>query len=164
MAKKKMDVEVKKPSECTPSELQVFQQLVEEGGEVSPLGLRQRIEQAEALVFVNDGGCIAVAAIKQPNKGYKSSVFLKAGVAEKSSEFNYELGWLYVKPEARGKGLGHVLMQAVVTYLGSSGCYATSREENTSMQYLFSYYNFSRLGSAYLSDKGYFLVLYASRP
>ena len=46
-----MDTAVKKPTECTPAELDAFQKLVEEGGEVTPHGLRQRIEKAAALVF-----------------------------------------------------------------------------------------------------------------
>ncbi len=163
MAKMNMAVVVKKPSDCTSVELDAFEKLVVEGGEVTPHGLRQRIKQAAALLFVNDGECIAVGAIKQPNQGYKEGVFLKAGIAEKSNDFNYELGWLYVKPEARRKGLGHSLMQAVVAYLGSSSCYATTRENNDSMHYLFSQYDFSRLGAAYPSNNGYSLVLYANK-
>lgn len=163
MAKKKMDVVVKKPTECTPNELDAFQKLVEEGGEVTLHGLRQRIEQAVALVFITENECIAVGAIKHPNNNYKEGVFLKAGVAEKSDSFNYELGWLYVKPEARGKGLGCSLMKVVVTYLSDSSCYATTRENNDSMHHLFSQYSFNRLGAAYPSDNGYSLVLYANK-
>ena len=159
-----MDTAVKKPTECTPAELDAFQKLVEEGGEVTPHGLRQRIEKAAALVFISEGEFIAVGAIKHPNTNYKKSVFTKAKVAEKSDSFNCELGWLYVKPEARGKSLGHKLMKAIVTYLGGSGCYATTRENNQSMHHLFSQYNFNRLGAPYLSNNGYSLVLYANEP
>lgn len=164
MAKKIMDAVVKKPSECTPVELDAFQSLVEEGGEVTPHGLRQRIEQAEALVFITDSECVAIGAIKHPNEGYKESVFSKAGIAEKSSNYIYELGWLYVKPEARGKGLGHSLMKAVIAYLSGSSCYATTRENNDSMHHLFAQYDFNRLGAVYPSNNGYSLVVYANKP
>lgn len=159
-----MDTVVKSPSECTPAELDAFQRLVVEGGEVTPHGLRQRIEQAAVLVFINEGMCVAVGAVKHPSQGYKENVFFKAGVADRSDSYNYELGWLYVTPAARGKGLGHDLMQAIATYLGSSGCYATTKENNEAMHHIFSQYNYCRLGAAYPSDNGYSLVLYANKP
>ena len=107
---------------------------------------------------------MAVGAIKNPNEGYKSGVFAKAGVAGKCKEYTHELGWLYVTPGARGKGLGHNLMQAVTKFLGTSTCYATTRANNDSMHHLFSRYNFDKLGSAYQSQNGYSLVLYENRP
>jgi GNAT superfamily N-acetyltransferase len=165
MAKKKMNAFVKTPSECSLAELDTFQKLVVEGGEVTPHGLRQRIEQAAALVFVNDSQCcVAVGAIKMPNQSYKEGVFAKAGVADKSNDFNYELGWLYVTPPARGKGVGHNLMHAITSYLGNSSCYATTRENNDPMHHLFSQYNFSRYGKAYQSNNGYYLGLFANKP
>ncbi len=146
------------------SELDAFQKFVVEGGEVTPHGLRWRIEQAAALVFIYNGECIAIGAIKNPNKGYKDVVFTKAGVADKSKNFNFEFGWLYVMPRVRGRGLGHSLMQAVVSYLGNSSCYATTRENNKPMHHLFSQYNFNRLGDAYPSNNGYSLMIYANKP
>jgi predicted GNAT family N-acyltransferase len=159
-----MDVQIKAPAECTPIELDAFEKLVVEGGEVTTHGLRQRIEQAKKLVFINEGKCVAVCAIKNPNEGYKSRVFEKAGVAEKGKEYTYELGWLYVTPAARGNGLGHKLMEAVTDSLGTASCYATTRENNASMHHLLPQYYFQKIGSAYQSNNGYFLVLYANRP
>lgn len=159
-----MDTVVKAPSECTSAELDAFQKLAEEGEQVLPDGLRQRIEQAAALVFVNESECIAVGAIKNPNLSYKKRVFTKADVPDKNNNYKYELGWLYVTPAARRKGLGNNLMQALVSFLGDSGCYATTREDNKVMHSLFSKYNFSRLGTAYQNDKGDSFVLYANKP
>lgn len=158
-----MDAKIKSPKECTPAEIDAFKNLVLEGGEVTSYGLHKRIERAERLVFINEDKCIAVGAIKNPNEGYKSDVFAKAGVPEKSKEFKYELGWLYVTPSARGKGLGRNLMNAVTEFIGVSGCYATTREKNNSMHHLFTQYSFNKLGSVYPSENGYSLVLYANR-
>jgi len=163
MAKKKMDTVIKIPSKCTSDELDKFQKLVVEGGEVTSYRLRQRIEQAAALVFIGESECVAVGAIKNPNQSYKQGVFSKAGIANQSNNYIYELGWLYVAPAARGKGIGHSLMQAVASYIGSVGCYATTREDNNAMHNLFSQYNFSRIGAPYTSTNGYSLVLYASK-
>ncbi len=152
------------PAECTQFELDAFETLITEGGEVTPDGLRQRIVQAEVLVFINEAECLAVGAIKNPNKGYKVRVFEKAGLADKSDEYTYELGWLYVTPSDRKKGLGHKLMVAVTSFLENRSCYATTRENNDSMHHLFSHYGFKKIGSAYQSDNGYNLVLYANKP
>jgi len=159
-----MEVQIKSPAECTLNELEVFEKLVVEGGEVVAYGLRQRIRQAEALIFICEAECLAVGAIKNPNNGYKARVFDKAGVTEGSGEYTYELGWLYVAFSARGRGFGHELMRAVTKFLDNESCYATTRVSNDSMHHLFSQYNFKRLGSTYQSDNGYSLVLYASKP
>lgn len=159
-----MNIEVKPPTHCDSSELSVFQNLIIEGGEVTSHGLSQRINCAEKLVFINEVKCVAIGAIKNPNEQYKSSIFAKAGVEEKSENYTYELGWLYVIPAARGQGLGRYLMEAITSALGGSTCYATTRENNHSMHHLFSQYKFERLGSPYKSKENYSLVLYTNRP
>jgi len=158
-----MEILIKNPEECTSKEIDAFQKLVLEGGEVASHGLRDRIEQAKMLILINDPDCVAVGAIKNPNVGYKLRVFEKAGAPEKCTKFNYELGWIYVASSARGQGLGHKLMQAVVGFLGDSTCYATTRENNDSMHHILPQYSFNKLGSAYPSNNGYSLVLYANR-
>lgn len=156
-----MEKIVKGPKDCTDAELESFEKLVTEGGEVALAGLRQRIQRAEKLVFLNDGGFLAVGAIKSPNAGYKADVFEKSGAPEQS-RYEYELGWLYVSSAARGKGYGRILMESIIDSLSGKSCFATTREDNTSMQYLFDQFGFSKFGQPYRSQHGdYSLVLYA---
>lgn len=155
-----MEILVKSPKECSNAELESFESLVTEGGEVSPVGLRERIRCAEKLIFINTDKPVAVGAIKNPNAGYKAGVFKKSGVSGEN-KYQYELGWLYVTKPARGNGYGRVLMASIITALANHTCFATTREDNGSMQYLFSQFGFSKLGKAYKSGNGeYNLVLY----
>ena len=156
-----MEKIAKAPKDCSSTELKTFERLVSDGGEVSLVGLRQRIQRAEKLLFINDGECVAVGAIKNPNAGYKADVFEKSNAPEQS-KYQYELGWLYVSSSARGKGYGRVLMEAIKESLVGKACFATTREDNVPMHYLFSQFGFSKLGQPYKSGNGdYSLVLYA---
>ena len=156
-----MESIIKKPKDCSSAELNTFERLVREGGEVEASGLRKRIGQAEQLIFIYDGECIAVGAIKNPSTKYKYRVFKKSGV-NNPDQFELELGWLYVTENARRKGIGRILMQNIVRALTDKGCFATTREENTSMHSLFGEFDFLKLGYPYKSEKGdYSLVLYA---
>jgi predicted GNAT family N-acyltransferase len=152
---------IKNPRDCTKAEIDTFERLVSEGGEVALVGLRNRIFRAENLIFIDDDGCVAVGAIKNPNSGYKSGVFQKARVSG-LDQFKYELGWLYVTETGRGKGYGRELMVSVMEALSDDTCFATTRENNKAIHHLFSEFGFSRLGQPYKSDAGdYSLVLYA---
>ncbi|RUO32274.1 N-acetyltransferase [Aliidiomarina sedimenti] len=156
-----MEKIVKGPDDCNDAELKSFEKLVTEGGEVALAGLRQRIQRAEKLVFINDGECVAVGAIKNPNAGYKARVFEKSGAPE-PDKYEYELGWLYVSKVARGRGYGRALMESINDSLSGRACFATTRADNASMHHLFSRFGFSKLGQPYQSENGsYSLVLYA---
>lgn len=155
-----MKTTIKNPNECTDADLKCFERLVNEGGEVAPNGLRERIQRAEKLVFIKDDECVAVGAIKNPNEGYKARVFHKAGVAE-ADHYHFELGWLFVAEVARGKGYGRDLMQGIVDNLAGSSSFATTREDNKAMHHLFEQFGYVRVGKSYKSDNGgYSLVLY----
>ena len=156
-----MEIIAKNPEDCNDTELESFESLVAEGGEVSLVGLRERIRRADKLVFINPAKPVAVGSIKNPYSGYKAGVFQKAGVSGES-KYQYELGWLYVSKTARGKGYGRVLMDSIIAALGRHTCFATTREDNDPMHYLFSQFGFSKLGQSYRSGNGdYSLVLYA---
>lgn len=157
-----MEKIVKSPKSCSVAEIAAFEALVIEGGEVELAGLRERILHAEQLVFIYDNNSVVVAvgAIKHPNAGYKSSVFEKSGISEQGG-YEFEAGWLYVAKAARGKGYGRILMESICQLLPDKSCFATTRENNTAMQYLFNQFGFSKLGNSYKSRKGnYSLILY----
>lgn len=150
----------KKPQDCSDAELESFEKLVTEGREVLLAGLRERIQIAEKLIFINLGECVAVGAIKNPSTAYKEGVFKKSGATDQS-RYLYELGWLYVSDAARGKGYGRALMELMLDSLSGNACFATTREDNVSMHYLFDQFGFSKLGQPYRSANGkYSLVLY----
>jgi|25BtaG_2_1085352.scaffolds.fasta_scaffold30356_2 ribosomal protein S18 acetylase RimI-like enzyme len=152
---------IKNPKACNDAELRSFEELVTEGGEVALAGLRQRIQRAEKLVFINDGEYVAVGAIKNPNAGYKALVFKKSCALEQEGRYEYELGWLYVSETARGKGYGRALMESIIHTLSGKACFATTREDNDSMHHLFKRFGFSKVGQPYESENGgYELVLY----
>ena len=157
-----MEIISKAPRECSNTELEIFERLVSTGGEVSLAGLRQRIQRAEKLIFINDGECVAVGAIKNPNAAYKASIFKKSNASEQS-RYQYELGWFYVSSIARGKGYGRALMEETKKLLAGTACFATTRENNAPMHHLFIQFGFSRLGQRYKSDNDdYSLNLYVS--
>lgn len=153
---------VKKPKCCSNAEIAIFEALVSKGGEVELAGLQERILRAELLIFIydNDDQTVAVGAIKNPNKGYKSTIFEKSS-ASGQENYDFELGWLYVAETARSKGYGRILMELICQQLTDKSCYATTRENNTAMQYLFNRFGFSKLGTPYKSRTGnHSLTLY----
>mgnify|MGYP000029125630 FL=1 len=151
---------VKEPNQCSEIEIEKFIQLVVEGGEVSTVGLRNRIKKAKNLIFIEqDSQCVAIGAVKVPNLEYKNKVFMKAGVTQ-FTKFMHELGWIYVTEAARGKGHGRNLVFSALRCIPGA-CFATTREDNESMHKLFNEFKFSKAGKPYKSQSGdHQLVLY----
>jgi GNAT superfamily N-acetyltransferase len=156
---------IKTPADCSQEELSTFEKLVLEGGEVSSQGLSGRIRLAYKLIFIEfNNEFVSVGALKCPNENYKNGVFLKAGVAAESASYQYELGYLYTSPAARGNGVGSFLMESVCNAFNGQSCFATTREDNEIMHHLFGKASFSRLGVAYESDQGsYSLGLFTTK-
>ena len=155
-----MRIIVKEPNQCSEIEIDKFMKLVVEGGEVSKVGLRDRIKKAKNLIFIEqDLRCIAIGAVKVPNVDYKKKVFMKAGVTE-VTKFKHELGWIYVTEAARGKGHGRNLVFSALRFIPGA-CFATTRKDNESMHKLLNEFEFSEAGKPYTSHGGeYKLVLY----
>lgn len=150
----------------TSAEVDAFAELVLTGGEVGAEGLVERIRRAQALLFLReDDQLLGVAALKRPNANYRLSVFEKAQVAVNDPKYPLELGWVYVVPKGRGRGLSHSLVQAAVKHANGTGIFATSRADNNAMHKSLMAASFVRHGCEYRSGRGnYKLVLFTLEP
>ena len=138
-------VTIKKPSKCSVAELLDFAALVLAGGEVTPVGLDERVRKAENLVFLMQDGCLkGIAALKNPASTYRSGVFHKAQASVQAKEYPFELGWVFVIPSSRRRGLSHKLVQAALSITGGQGVFATSRSDNVPMHKVLTAHGFSK--------------------
>src|SRR5437899_2444885 len=94
---------LKVPAQCSGEELDAFENLIKIGDEVNPNGLRDKIESAHFLAWAStqEGEAVGVAALKNPNANYRSSVFKKAHSKEEPNKYEAELGWIFVRTEFR---------------------------------------------------------------
>lgn len=154
---------LKVPKECSETELDAFENLVKEGGEVSSSELRLRIERAAYLSWIeaDNGEFIGVGAIKNPNTSYRSSIFKKADPLAKPDLFGLELGWIFIKPAFRKQGLSSQLITKLLDSVKNKAIFASTREDNEIMKSILQSFGFNKIGNPYLSNNGnYDLVLF----
>jgi predicted GNAT family N-acyltransferase len=161
-----MQIVVKTPSECSPAEIDEFIALITAGGEVAAGGLEQRIMSAAHLVLLlSNERAAGIAAIKNPNQHYRDHVASASGIALPASSFPYELGWVFVAPDVRGKGYGQSLSQAALAFAEGHGVFATSRIDNARMHHTLAKLGFIQVGEAYVSRRGdHHLLLFTRTP
>ena len=134
-----------------------------EGGEVTPVGLRQRICSASHLLFLHDssGTLAGVSALKHPNNDYHLKAFQQAQSSSSPAFYPVELGWVFVSPSHQGQRLSRPLVEQILPYAADRRVYATTRADNERMQRTLTRYGFRQDGVAYHSARGdYDLVLF----
>ncbi|WP_420800944.1 GNAT family N-acetyltransferase [Pseudomonas cavernicola] len=67
------------------------------------------------------------------------------------SSFPYELGWVFIAPEARGNGFAQNLSQAAMAFAEGQGIFATSHTDNTLMHRTLTRLGFIQSGAPYPS-------------
>lgn len=99
-------IEIIQRPACTADKQAQFRALVLRGGEVDEHTLPGLIERAAALAFVHKGdSVVGVGALKRPNASYRNKVFAQARSSLAVGDFEFELGWIYLIPAARGNRL-----------------------------------------------------------
>jgi GNAT superfamily N-acetyltransferase len=151
-----------KPSRFSPSELDEFEKMVRKGGEVSATMLAAGLRRAEWLFeAAREGRVIGIAALKRPFQNYRSKICRHSGTEVPVAAYPYEVGYIFVAENERGKGHSQRLIQAVIENSAQSGLFATVRTENGPMRHVLEKFGFRTAGIPYRSERGdYELVLY----
>ena len=145
--------EIKPPKDCSKEEVEAFISLVNRGGEVSD-GIQNRIARAKSLGFVlYDGHPVGVAAIKRPLKSYRESVFKKADSPVSCKNFDYELGWIFLKDDHRQKSQMTPLIDKLLSELSGAPVFATARSSNVVMIQILEHFQFEKSGGSYQSSQ-----------
>lgn len=140
------------PREFTPVEIDGFVSLVLAGGEVIPHGLRARVIQAAQLAFTRENGCVvAVAGLKKPSQNHRNEVAAGSKTQLPERDYPLELGWVFIRPSARGRKLSFPLCQVLVTAANGRGIFATSRVDNHALHSTLMKVGFSRIGAEWPS-------------
>jgi predicted GNAT family N-acyltransferase len=150
-----LEVEVKRPPDCSQAEIKVFEDIIVEADEVQTESLRSLISRAVSLVFLySDSGELAgIAAVKRPNEGYKRKVFTRAHSPENPHHYDYELGWVVIRENYRGNYLSRYLVEAALRVVDGAKIYATTRTTNVAMLRTNERYGFRVSGEPYPSSR-----------
>jgi len=140
------------PKEFTDAERAVFAELVRAGEEVGGKILERNVADARALAMLKHAGNIlGVAALKRPQASYRKRISREAGAEIVAETFPYELGYIYLSPEVRGKRQSHRLVAAVLKLSDGAGVFATTRRDNHPMLHTLAKSGFEMVGAPYQS-------------
>lgn len=135
---KDLEIVAGAPAEFTDSELGSFLDLVRAGGEVADQVLESNIENAKALVFLRQKGqARGIAALKHPLLIYRKRISKIANAEISEVNFPYELGYIFIVPEARGKKLSSRLIAKSLELVPGSGVFGRCAPKITQCALLF---------------------------
>ena len=147
----------------TPRQKDAFYRLVLDGSEVESNTLQNLLRSANCLAFAesNEGNMVTTAALKTPNATYPPKVFKKSGTTLCSADFPMELGWIYTRPHARGKGIASALVAGLVQRCGQN-VFATSADDaaHASVHRMLERNGFATTGDPYPGSSGRMLKLF----
>lgn len=157
-----MNQEFKRYSELTDSEKSQIIELITRGAEVNPTTLPFRLEESEIVGFwIDNGIIIATATIKKPLRSYIQYVFSNAKTDLNYTDYNFELGYVYVDEKCRNQKLALRLCRHLCEIFLSEKIFATTRTDNYSMQSILTKLYFTLEGEKYANrNRTSFLQLY----
>lgn len=146
------------PNEIAPEILQQLSQLISTGSEVEMSMVQRNLQKASSIGYALDNGRpVGVIVLKDPVPSYRQKVFQNAGVPELEQRYQLELGYVYVEPQYRGMVSARLLrlMNRSIT----SPIFATTRENNTTINKILEFGGYQLTGEPWSSDRGTYNIL-----
>lgn len=125
--------------------------LVEEGAQIDPDGLEERIMNADLIAILVDGSTIvSTATLKNPATSYRNKVFKSSKVEESKDLFEKELGYIVTNPDYEGQGHCQRLLIEFMPHIENYKIFATTRKE--AMAHILTKLRFQKFGDIYKQD------------
>lgn len=141
------------PNRFSCAQLDQFIALVLSGGQVAAGGLRENIERAKLLLFLmSSQGVVGAAALKAPRLSYRTRIADKSETDIPESSFPYELGYVFIDKNARGRKQASRLIARAIELEPHAGIFATSRTDNSPMVAVLAKHGFREIGKHYPSE------------
>lgn len=145
-----MKVDALAPQDLSDNQRAAFIRLVEEGGEVGKRALATNMRNARVLILGSVAGDVkGIAALKRPQASYRKKIREWAGVEVGAPLYPYELGYVVLAPEARGKRISHRLVAEALAHADGRAIFATARDENGAMLATLATAGFRSVGREY---------------
>lgn len=144
-------VHLRDPVACSERERREFAHLVREGfgGAVGSRDVRIRDARWLAFHYADDGALVGVAALKAPPESYRKLVFEKADAPVGPSAWKLELGWVFVVPGHRRRGIAELLCRRLLERASPDPVFSTTRPDNVAMIRILRALGFERVGEPY---------------
>lgn len=145
------DVHLREPVACSERERREFAHLVGQGFGGAAGSRDVRIRQARWLAFhyADDGALVGVAALKAPPESYRKEVFEKADAPLGPAACELELGWVFVVPGHRRRGIAELLCRRLLERASPEPVLSTTRPDNVAMIRILRGLGFERVGEPY---------------
>ena len=153
-------IEYKQPDQLRPDEINQFVEFVKEYGHIPNINnIRTGVRNAEVLFRKFNGSTLlGIAAVKRPLASYKKRIFTSVGSRYDYKSFALELGYIAVRPDHTGRGIGDSLIKIAVVRIANRAAFATSRESNNWTSKHLAKYGFVQEDKSYGEGSDKFLL------
>ncbi|KQM76353.1 hypothetical protein ASE74_20120 [Pedobacter sp. Leaf216] len=142
--------EIKKPADCSITQLHHFYMLLKKGNKVSPVDLPLKIFNAAFLAFCYNGKrLVGISAIKKPSLTYLKDVHQKAGISNGIHQNFLEVGYSFTRESVRRKGISSTLKRMLLKKINDHQGILFSTTATPSSQRFLLFNGFRQKGNPY---------------